>query len=122
MAALAGLTRPALPGDLPFLRAIAGGDDTARLVYADWLQEHDPDQWRADLMRLPRVDGASLVPGKWSVCRRESIRHANGRYTDRLRRTIIRVIRLTPSYAVTDRWRLALDTLTQCYRLDEVRA
>jgi uncharacterized protein (TIGR02996 family) len=116
---------------VPFLRELAASSDdaTARLVYADWLQEHGEDD-RAARMRPPRCDGRSLAPGRWSVCRRESRRHPDGTYTVRLRRITIQIERVTDCYAVLlvgDRlpdWtvrQMRLDTLTQCYRLEETQ-
>lgn len=59
--AWAGLTRPARPDEVPFLRAIAAcpEDELPRLALADYLDERG--DWRAAALRLPRVAGGRAV-------------------------------------------------------------
>jgi uncharacterized protein (TIGR02996 family) len=61
--------RPTGEVEKAFLRDILDDPDdaTARLIYADWLEERgDPG---AVMVRAPRVRGGDLTPGRWYVLR-----------------------------------------------------
>ncbi len=56
-----------LPGERPLLEAVLADPDdaTARLVYADWLEEHGDE--RAEYLRLELGQGEEPVPGATDV-------------------------------------------------------
>jgi uncharacterized protein (TIGR02996 family) len=59
-----------LPGEFPFISAIAADllDDTPKLVYADWLEEHD-DPRSVFLRKLVEVSHSAAKNLKWPTVR-----------------------------------------------------
>jgi uncharacterized protein (TIGR02996 family) len=60
-----------VPDHVPFLTALAErpGDDTLRLVYADWLDEHGLPDHAAFLRLEVRLRRAERGPGWFALCR-----------------------------------------------------
>jgi uncharacterized protein (TIGR02996 family) len=59
-----------LPGEFPFISAIAADlrDDTPKLVYADWLEEHD-DPRSAFVRKLVEISHSAAKNSKWPSAR-----------------------------------------------------
>jgi uncharacterized protein (TIGR02996 family) len=87
--------RPTSDEERAFLRDILDDPDdaTARLIYANWLEERgDPG---AVMARAPRVRGLDLTPGLWSVLRS----HPRGTEpADLYCRAVVRVVHVTSCF------------------------